>query len=208
MSKILVDLDACLCNTPRMISKWAKEMFDIGPGDVPYSNAVFNIEDAWEGMNFQKMKQIFSKPEFWKSVKPFSMASSFTDQLKLWGEVHIVTDRRWYPELVQETGEWLNVNKIRYDVLATVKGTEKHAYCSRTGITVAVEDRVENVQSISKVCPVVIMRWPYNEEKLEETVSTKFADNYFQAVKEISVLLGKDQDSWVHAQAVQHLRDQ
>lgn len=205
--KVLIDLDGTICNTPRMVSKWSKEMFGIGPGDVPYKESLFNIEDVWEGMNFQKMKKIFNNPEFWKSVKPFSMASNFTKQISRWAELHIVTDRRWYPELVKETEDWLKDHNISYDVLAVVRGKEKGQYCINNSISVAVEDRPENIKAIqeSQVCPVIIMKWLYNECKLPNTL---IASNYYQATSYIADILDKRLESWDTMQSTELLYEQ
>jgi len=205
MAKIMLDIDNVISSTGRATSKWVKKLYDIGPGDVPYKETSYNIEDAWKEMNFKKIKALFETREFWETIKPFSMVPQFVNQLRKWSEVHILTDRRWYPELEEQTKSWLYNNKIKYDVLKIMKGKEKYIYCKDNNIDLAIEDQSNNAETIANVCPVILMRWNYNESYNRDNVIT--VNNYFEAISETSKLLGTT-GSWDYPQSSERLCDQ
>ena len=158
-------------------------------------------------MNFQKLKQIFHLPEFWQDIKPFHRVIGFTKQLSKWFEVHIVTDRRWYPELLKETESWLLHNNITYHELVIVKGVEKGEYCKSNNVIIAVEDKLINVAPISEVCPVILMDWPYNRvEGLQSNVYR--CESYYKALKQIADLTGNIGKSWEYPQSMEPLYEQ
>jgi uncharacterized HAD superfamily protein len=204
--KIMCDLDGTLCNTPKWVSKYAKEDYGVGPGEVPYASSQFNMEDVWEGMNFQKLKRIFYKKDFWSSVPIFKGASEFTKQLGEWAEVYIATDRRWYELLKEDTRSYLVKNKIYFNHLEIIKGKEKKRYAEENSIVLAIEDKPETALALSEVCPVLLIGWPYNMEVSNDRIYR--VDSYYLAMKIASRVLEEDAYSWNYFQSSDVIREE
>ncbi len=159
----MLDLDCTLVNTARAINKWLKIIHNVGPGDVPYTMETFEVKKAYSDVTFEMLKTIFMVPEFWSDIKPLDGVQKFTEELSKHFHLSIYTDRRWYNNLELQTANYLKHHNITYDELLIVKGKEKNVPCRENNVLLAIEDRLEFAIPIAEVCPVILLKWPYNE---------------------------------------------
>jgi uncharacterized HAD superfamily protein len=162
---ILCDLDGVLCNTSRRLNAVIKELYNIGPGDVPYTGTHYRIEEEYPQLSEKDVERIFSSETFWESLDSFQLAENFTKQLLEFGEVHIVTARN--NSLYGITESWLKLHNIEYTTLTLTKAEDKKDYCKSNNINLVIEDRPRNIRQISKVCTTIGIYWPYNVGKVQ-----------------------------------------
>jgi len=84
--------------------------------------------------------------------------------------VHIVTDRFWYPEIHEDTREWLSNRLIRVASVVFATKTEKQAVARDLGLGWFIEDQRSNANLLSEVCRVLLIDKPYNQGTLEPNV--------------------------------------
>jgi uncharacterized HAD superfamily protein len=84
--------------------------------------------------------------------------------------VHIVTDRFWYPEIREDTREWLANRMIRVASVAFATKTEKQAVARDLDLGWFIEDQRSNANLLSGVCRVLLIDKPYNQGALEPNV--------------------------------------
>lgn len=197
---IMLDLDQCIANTSRALLKEVHQKYGIGPGDEPYLGSRFRFEEVFPNLSESYLIRIFNSPSFWDRVKPFYGAYNFTKELCEMATVSIVTGRTWYKNISRETTQWLKYYNISYDNLYFIENEGKASFCAENSIDVAIEDHPDNISSISRVCPVVVIRWPYNDvsllrsnkddNKTEEVATIIPVNSYSGAILEIQQLFG------------------
>lgn len=84
--------------------------------------------------------------------------------------VHIVTDRFWYPQIQDDTRQWLSNRLIRVSSLVFAHKTEKQSVARNLEIGWFIEDQRSNANLLSEVCRVLLIDQPYNQGLLAPDV--------------------------------------
>lgn len=155
MIRVGFDLDGVISNTHQSIVDALKSR-----NLIPQSTAVadmtsWNIEyNPSDGTGFPRvtsahLEEIFSSAEFWKSTSPYRQTvKSLTELVSSESiEIHVITDRRWFPELGQITYEWLKHHKIPFTDLVICKGDNKWLECVNRKIRFFVDDKPSTILS-------------------------------------------------------------
>jgi 5'(3')-deoxyribonucleotidase len=166
---VLQDLDDCLLATTDQMLKYGRTVFDIGQGfELWRDSNEYEIEANLPEFNETKLQAMFQDPAFWQAIEPCPGALEFNHWLHSFYEVHIVTDRRWYPQLKRETESYLNALGFRYDSLVICKGREKGRWARSNGIDFAIEDKWTNALLLEPVCHTALIHQPWNRKEVIE----------------------------------------
>ena len=108
-------------------------------------------------------------------------------------EIYIITARsssKWDDvngEMNNILISWLNNNNIKYDKLIVSK--EKLEICKNYKIDIMIEDKVENINNISKEIPVVCFNASYNKSCTSDNIYRAYSwyDVYYNIIYKIMV---------------------
>ncbi len=170
--KIGIDIDGVLTD----IEQWqldygSKIIFEQYNKNIRNSNGynikeIFNIEERLEDEFWEKYIYEYAIKE---PARKFS--GEVTNKLKKDGnEIYIIT-ARYFTDREDENGQkmrdivinWLKENKIYYDKII-FSSEEKLDVCIKNNIDLMIEDKVENINTISKEIPVICFDSRYNKE--------------------------------------------
>ena len=84
--------------------------------------------------------------------------------------VHIVTDRFWYPEIHEDTRDWLSNRMIRVASVVFANKTEKQRVARDLEFAWFIEDQRSNANLLAAVCRVLLIDKPYNQGTLAPNV--------------------------------------
>lgn len=176
--KIGIDIDGVLTD----IEQW---QLDYGSKFVfeQYHKGIINLE----GYDIEEIFNVDEKAEdeFWKKYlyeyaknEPArKFASEVINKLKDEGkEIYIIT-ARYLTDIDTAEGQrmreivkkWLEENKIYYDKII-FSPEDKLDICLQNNIDIMIEDKVENINNISKNIPVICFNARYNKECNEENI--------------------------------------
>lgn len=155
MLRIGFDLDNCLSRTSEaaLASLISKGLVQAGTtiDDATWLKWEWDQEagTGFPGVTFEDMRAVFMEPAFWLGLETHQFPASLVRDIGRDAEIHIVTDRRWFPELEALTRQWLDEHFIPYDQLVICKGTEKGGYCDQAMLDIFVEDSAENAVALA-----------------------------------------------------------
>lgn len=171
--RIGIDIDGVLID----VEKW---QLDYGSKFYfeKYNKAIVNSKGY-------ETNEIFAAPqkyddEFWtkyfidysKNASPRSFASEVIKKLKDESyEIYIITARGiflsnnaiLFEENKKLVKEWLKNNNILYDKIIFSE-EDKLDTCKENNIDIMIDDKVENINNISKIIPVICFHAGYNEK--------------------------------------------
>lgn len=192
--RIGIDIDGVLTDFEKWQLDYGSKFF------LKYGKAICNVNgyDSDTVFNISKEKD----DEFWntylyqyvKEEPARKFAGEVIDLLKKEGfEIYIITARYLTSENT-EIGEemrnivieWLKKNAIHYDKII-FSPEEKLQICKDNSISIMIEDKVENINSISKVMPVICFDAKYNQECHGSNIYRTYTwyDIYYQITKGI-----------------------
>lgn len=167
--KIGIDIDGVLTDEHGYIINNGTKFFKqnnipfIIKNDVYDSKEIFGVSQE-QYDNFWKENII----EYSKNITIRPFASEIVNKLKEKNDIYIITSRPFttynneYNEKIKILiKKWLHENNIKYDYIIFSKN--KADICKEKNIDIMIEDRPENVLSISKLIPVICYNNPYNE---------------------------------------------
>lgn len=167
--KIGIDIDGVLTDEHGYIINNGTKFFKqnnipfIIKNDVYDSKEIFGVSQE-QYDNFWKENII----EYSKNITIRPFASEIINKLKEKNDIYIITSRPFttynneYNEKIKILiKKWLHENNIKYDYIIFSKN--KADICKEKNIDIMIEDRPENVLSISKLIPVICYNNPYNE---------------------------------------------
>lgn len=161
---VLIDLDGLICNTNLGVIQGIYTRFGLAEGMGHDDIWHYEFVECIPGLRNDQLYSIFHEKLFWEGLLPYDGAQEFLEELHSMFEIHIVTDRRWYTDLAQETERWLQGYNLFYDFLAVWKGREKYIYAREKGCVAAVEDSPKNALLLRDVCPTILIERPWNLE--------------------------------------------
>lgn len=166
-----IDIDGVLTDEHNyIIDKGAKFLNDRGikytlHRDIYDSEKVFEVtkeqwKEFWKQHIFDYSKNIL--------IRPF--ASEVIKKLKNENNKIIIITARYYTTYKNEYQEqmqnivkqWLEKNNVLYDEI--IFSEDKVNVCRKLNINLMIEDKTENILSISSEIPVICYNHPYNEE--------------------------------------------
>ena len=163
-----VDLDGVVADIVTQLVRFSRSEYDLRL--VPSEFRSENIETCTP-IRVHQLRTLFREPKFFQSMKAVQGARQLLEQLGEAGyRVHIVTDRFWYPEIHEDTREWLSNRMIRVASLVFAAKTEKQAVARNLGLGWFIEDQRSNANLLSEVCRVLLINKPYNQGALEPNV--------------------------------------
>lgn len=170
--KIGIDIDGVLID----VEKWqldygSKFYFEkYGKAIVNYkgyeTNEIFDVSQKYDDEFWTKYYIEYSK-----TANPRRFAAEVIKKLKNDGnEIYIITTRGDFlskePILYEENKkmvmEWLKQNDIIYDKIIFSE-EDKFEVCLEEKIDIMIDDKVENINKISKAIPVICFHAGYNE---------------------------------------------
>ena len=79
-------------------------------------------------------------------------------------QIILITDRFWYPEIRDDTWDWLQSHKIPFHSVEFIKNARKAKRARQLGIRTFVEDHLSNANSLAEVCDrVFLLDRSYNQ---------------------------------------------
>ena len=184
---VLVDLDNVYYATNIALLKEVQKKYKLGLNLKLSNIEKLELEDCIPGLTFTQLEGIFKEPAFWDNVPPLVGAPEFLEELSEVCDIHIVTDRRWYPELKEQTVSRLVKAKVPFKEVHICKGKEKHLWAKERKVLAAVEDNLNNAILLKDVCPTFLLDWPHNQFEEIENIY-RHADYYSLvcAIKELA----------------------
>lgn len=168
--KIGVDIDGVLTNVIRYACDFGSKYFFEKYGRLDINiNAwslkdMFNVTDKEDKECWLTLVKNYSINE---PARPF--AAEIIDKMKNENnEIYIITARsasNWDNpdgEMKNILIEWFKKNNIKYDKLIISKN--KLEICKKYNIDIMIEDKAENIESISKELPVICFDENYNKK--------------------------------------------
>jgi 5'(3')-deoxyribonucleotidase len=163
-----VDLDGVVADIVTQLVRFSRSKYDLRL--VPSEFRSENIETCTP-IRTHQLQKLFREPSFFQSMRAVQGARQLLVNLGESGyRVHIVTDRFWYPEIHEDTREWLSNRLIRVASVVFATKTEKQAVARDLGLGWFIEDQRSNANLLSEVCRVLLIDKPYNQGTLEPNV--------------------------------------
>lgn len=168
--KIGIDIDGVLTDFEKWQLEVGSKFF------IKYNKNIVNPNGYDSKDVFNATKELDS--EFWrdylydyaKNEPARKFAGEVIDKLKDKGyEIYIIT-ARYLTDRNDDLGNnmrntvinWLKENNINYDKII-FSPDDKYEICKENNINIMIEDRVENINNISKIMPVICFDAAYNK---------------------------------------------
>lgn len=186
--RIGIDIDGVLTDVIRYACDYgSKYFFDkYGKLDINIDSwslkDMFNVSDEEDKECWLKIVDNYAINE---SARPF--AAEIIDKIKNENnEIYIITARsasKWDDvngEMNNILISWLNNNNIKYDKLIVSK--EKLEICKNYKIDIMIEDKTENINSISTKIPVICFNANHNKNLKENNIYRAYSwyDVYYK----------------------------
>lgn len=172
--RIGIDIDGVLTDVERWqldygskfyYERYQKEIVDFEGYDT---NQIFNVDDKLDEEFWRKYFKEYSL-----NVEARKFASEVIDKLKQDGhQIYIITARGSFlshsadvmsiEENQQIVLNWLKNNHINYDKII-FSPEDKLDICKENNIDLMIEDKVDNLNKISKIIPVICFHAGYNK---------------------------------------------
>lgn len=168
--RIGIDIDGVLTDFEKWQLEIGSKFF------IKYNKNIVNPDGYDSDIVFNVTKEMDS--EFWhdylydyaKNEPARKFAGEVIDKLKDKGyEIYIITARyltdkndNLGKEMRNIVIEWLKENSINYDKII-FSPEDKFEICKENNISIMIEDKVENINNISKIIPVVCFNAAYNK---------------------------------------------
>jgi len=153
-----VDLDGVVADIVTQLVRFSRSKYDLRL--VPSEFRSENIETCTP-IRTHQLQKLFREPSFFQSMRAVQGARQLLVNLGESGyRVHIVTDRFWYPEIHEDTREWLSNRLIRVASVVFATKTEKQAVARDLGLGWFIEDQRSNANLLSEVCRVLLIDNP------------------------------------------------
>lgn len=172
--RIGIDIDGVLTDVERWqldygskfyYERYQKEIVDFEGYDT---NQIFNVDDKLDEEFWRKYFKEYSL-----NVEARKFASEVIDKLKQDGhQIYIITARGSFlshsadvmsiEENQQIVLNWLKNNHINYDKII-FSPEDKLDICKENNIDLMIEDKVDNINKISKIIPVICFHAGYNK---------------------------------------------
>ena len=182
--KIGIDIDGVLTDQHKFIIDFGTEYFKTRNIDYKIHKDIYESEKTFEvtkeqWANFLK-EHVFNYSKN-ITIRPF--AAEAINKLKNKDNEIIIITARYYTTYENENKkimqnivkEWLDKNNVIYDEI--IFSEDKLGVCKKLGINLMIEDKPENILSISKEIPVICYDHPYNQ-KLSNTNIIRCHDWY------------------------------
>lgn len=191
--RIGVDIDGVLTDEHRFIIDYGtKFLNDEGieytlHDDIYDNRKIFEINKSQYDAFWRKYLVYYSENIL---IRPF--ASEVIKKLKQENnEVYIITSRSFttyeneYRQQMQNiVKNWLEKNNVVYDEI--IFSTNKADICKKMNIDVMIEDKPENILSISKVIPVICYDHPYNKGLFDGNIIRSYSwYDIYKKIREI-----------------------
>lgn len=176
--KIGIDIDGVLTDEYNYIIDNATRYFEENNIDYKINKKVYddcklfnvsndNYTNFWKEYFVSYCKNVLARP----------YAKEIIDKLKSEGnEIVIITARpltyfknKYQQEMKDLAKNWLDKNKIYYDEL--LFSNEKLDTCLKNNIDIMIEDRPENIASVSSGIKVICYDQPYNEDLNNDNIT-------------------------------------
>ena len=153
------------------------------------SDTVFNVTKEMDSEFWKEYLYDYAKNE---PARKF--AGEVIDILKEKGyEIYIIT-ARYLTNRNDELGkqmrdivkEWLNENRINYDKII-FSPEDKFDICKDNSIDIMIEDKVDNINNISKILPVICFNASYNKSCIGNNIYRVYTwyDVYYTIINKI-----------------------
>lgn len=193
--KIGIDIDGVLTDFEKWQLEVGSKFF------IKYNKNIVNPDGYDSDTVFNVTKEIDS--EFWynylydyaKNEPARKFAGEVIDKLKDKGyEIYIIT-ARYLTNRNDDLGkkmrniviDWLKDNDINYDKII-FSPEDKLEICRENNISIMIEDKVENINNISKIIPVICFNAAYNKICKGENIFRAYTwyDVYYQITNVIN----------------------
>ncbi len=157
-----VDIDGVLTDNDEAIKRYSKEKYNVTIGTI----SCWNLADCTDLTPEQAM-ELFSDPDYYKSMNPKLGAGAFTQALMDRGYlVWLITARK---NMHFVTYEWLKDKHIPWNLM--IHDDMKEVIAERYNIGTFVEDSYDNALQLAKVCKqVFLIDAGYNQGELPDNV--------------------------------------
>lgn len=169
--KIGIDIDGVLVDVRRFMLEYGTKFcydnnIDYKINENGYSSKeIFNLDDESDNKFWNQYLELYAINEL-----PFSFASEVINKLiKDGNEIYIITSR--YPthenseastKMKKIVEQWLLKHNINYNKII-FSNSDKVKDCEEFKIDLMIEDKVKNINNISKIIPVICFDTQYNK---------------------------------------------
>lgn len=193
--KIGIDIDGVLTDFEKWQLEVGSKFF------IKYNKNIVNPDGYDSDTVFNATKEMDS--EFWytylydyaKNEPVRKFAGEVIDKLRDKGyEIYIIT-ARYLTNRDDDLGkkmrniviEWLKENSVNYDQII-FSPEDKFEICKENNIGIMIEDKVENINNISKILPVICFNAAYNQTCKGENIFRAYSwyDIYYQITNVIN----------------------
>lgn len=193
--RIGIDIDGVLTDFEKWQLEVGSKFF------AKYNKNIVNPDGYDSDTVFNVTKEMDS--EFWhdylydyaKNEPARKFAGEVIDKLKNKGyKIYIIT-ARYLTDRNDDLGkkmrniviEWLKENSINYDKII-FSPEDKFEICKENNISIMIEDKVENINNISKIIPVVCFNASYNKVCNGKNIFRAYTwyDVYYQIINIIN----------------------
>ena len=180
-----IDIDGVLTDVIRYACDYGSKYFFEKYGKLDINTNAWSLKDMFNVTDEEDKKcwsTIIENYSINEPARPF--ASEIINKLREEGNsIYIITARGTDNINNQKNNiveEWLKYNKIYYDKLIFSK--EKLEICKKYNINIMIEDKKENINSISKSIPVICFHENHNKELKSKNIYRAYSwyDVYYK----------------------------
>jgi uncharacterized HAD superfamily protein len=166
--QIGIDLDGVVADIVTQLVWFSRKKFAIRLDRSEFRSE--NIETCTP-IKSDQLESLFRDPKFFRSMRAVPGARALLGHLRSAGcKVHVITDRFWYPEIHDDTRQWIVDRMIQVDSVRFATKGEKQLIARQLQLEWFIEDQRSNANALSSACPVLLIDRPYNQGVLAPNV--------------------------------------
>lgn len=167
--RIGIDIDGVLTDFEKFQLEKGSEYFNKNYNISIYNYEGYETEEVFKITTEQRKKFWNFYREEYTKLPPREFASEIITKLNKNNEIYIITARVFTTEnsdrgekMRNTVKEWLSQYKIPYDKII-FSPEEKLEICKKNKIDIMIEDKVDNINTISTIIPVICYHANYNK---------------------------------------------
>jgi len=172
--RIGIDVDNTITNTLPILKEYCKKYNDeVVKRNLKMNQKGYNTKTLYAWTKEENL--IFCNKYFHKifmKVDVKENAKEIIEKIKNEGnEIYIITARSQprFKDPYNLTKDFLDNNNIVYDKII-VNCEDKYTYCKENGIEIMIDDEPQNINTISEIIPVIVLKDIQNEDCYGENI--------------------------------------
>ena len=164
--RIGIDIDGVVADFGKsLVDKFGKEK-----GFVYQDIKKYDLTNL--GLSENEIKTFLEGRETYVNMKTIKGAREGVNKLSLDNQIIFISFRSFYPEIAEDTYNWLVKDKFKFDNLICFQ-KEKIKVIRKEGIELMIEDNPSEIDIISEEIPCIIYNQPWNQNIKQNWLLTK-----------------------------------